>query len=107
MVCGMKMFGGVLIFGGIAAANMPALQADAQVYPGITRFQTVLTTISARCDVAYLVKMRTLLCHRNLLCVLWPVNEFNHPETVIRAASVVSCSFPIIARFTAASRFCW
>src|SRR5579875_201936 len=67
MVSSVEMFGGVLVFGGIAAADMPALQAQAQVYPGITCFQTLLTTISARRNIAYLVKVCTLLCHRNLL----------------------------------------
>jgi hypothetical protein len=63
MVCGMKMFGGVLVLGGIAAAHMPTLEAQAQVYPGISSFQTILTTIRAGCDVLYLIEMRTSYCH--------------------------------------------
>src|SRR5690349_19478293 len=67
MVCGVEMFGGMLVLGGIAAAHMPALEAQAQVYPSISNFQTILTTIRAGRDVAYFVEMRTLYCHENLL----------------------------------------
>src|SRR5258707_8166051 len=42
---------------------MSTRETEAQVYPGISDFQTVLTSIGARCDVLYLIKMRTLLCH--------------------------------------------
>ena len=38
-------------------------EAEAQVHPGISNFQTVLTSFSARYDVLYLIKVRTSLCH--------------------------------------------
>ena len=38
-------------------------ETEAQVDPGISNFQTVLTSIGARGDVLYLIKMRTALCH--------------------------------------------
>jgi len=63
MVGGVEMFGGVLVLGGIAAAHVPTLEAQAQVYPCISNSQTILTTIRAGRDVAYFVEMRTLLCH--------------------------------------------
>src|SRR5262245_60195670 len=42
-----EVFRGVLILGVVAAANVPTGQAQAQVHPGISRAQAVLTTISA------------------------------------------------------------
>jgi hypothetical protein len=38
MFDGMKMLGGVFIFGGIAAAHVAAYQAQAQVYPAVAHF---------------------------------------------------------------------
>jgi len=58
-----EMLYGMLIFRGIAAANMPAFQTDTQVNPAIPRLQTILTPLRARRDIVYMVKMRTLLCH--------------------------------------------
>jgi hypothetical protein len=63
MVGRVEMLGGVLILRIVAAAHMSTRETDAQVYPGISNFQTVLTAIGARCDVLYLIKMRTALCH--------------------------------------------
>ena len=63
----MEVFGGVLILGRIAAANMPALEAKAQVYPCITDFQTIFTTIRAGRDLVYMVKMCTLFSQCLLL----------------------------------------
>ncbi len=42
---------------------MSTRETEAQVYPGISHFQTVLTSIGARCDFLYLIKMRASLCH--------------------------------------------
>ena len=63
MVGRVEMFGGVLILRIVTATDMSTGEAEAQVYPGISNFQTVLTSIGARCDVLYLIKMRTSLCH--------------------------------------------
>ena len=63
MVGRVEMLGGVLILRIVTAAHMSTRETDAQVYPGISNFQTVLTSIGARCDVLYLIKMRTSLCH--------------------------------------------
>src|SRR5207248_7183520 len=57
------MLGGVLILRIVAATDMSTRETEAQVDPGISNFQTVLTSIGARCDVLYLIKMRTSLCH--------------------------------------------
>src|SRR5713101_2400256 len=42
---------------------MSTRETEAQVYPAISNFQTVFTPSGARCDVLYLIKMRTSLCH--------------------------------------------
>jgi hypothetical protein len=63
MVGRVEMPGGVLILRIVTAADMSAGETEAQVYPGISHFQTVLTSLGARCDVVDLIKMRTSLCH--------------------------------------------
>ena len=63
MVGRVEMPGSVLILRIVTAAHMSTGETEAQVYPGISNFQTVLTSLSARCDFLYLIKMRTYLCH--------------------------------------------
>ncbi len=63
MVGRVEMFGGVLILRIVTATDMSTGETEAQVYPGISNFQTVLTSIGARCDFLYLIKMCTSLCH--------------------------------------------
>jgi len=58
-----EMLGGVLILRIVTATDMSTDETEAQVHPGISNFQTVLTSLGARCDVFYLIKMRTSLCH--------------------------------------------
>jgi len=55
MVRRVEMFGGVLVLGRIAAADMPAFETEAQVYPRIPDSQTILTAIRAGCNLSYLV----------------------------------------------------
>ena len=50
-----EMFGGVLILRRVTAANMPAFETEAQVYPRIPDSQTILTAIRAGCNWSYLV----------------------------------------------------
>jgi len=56
----MEVLGGMLVLRRIATANMPAFETEAQVYPRISGFQTILTAIRTGCDSSYLVKMCTL-----------------------------------------------
>ena len=63
MVGRVEMLGGMLILRIVAAAHMSTRETEAQVHPGISHFQTVLTSLGARCDFLYLIKMRTSLCH--------------------------------------------
>ncbi len=64
VVSRVEVFGGVLILGRIAATNMPAFEAEAQVYPRVPDSQTILTPIRTGCDWSYLVKMCALCSHR-------------------------------------------
>src|SRR6266849_3506358 len=50
--------------------SSPIGETEAQMHPGITRFQTVLTSIGARRDVTYLVEVATVLCHMFLFSFL-------------------------------------
>ena len=71
MVRGVEVFGGVLVFRRIAAANMPAFETEAQVYPRVPDSQTILAAIRAGRDWSYLVKMCTL-CSQGLFPFLLP-----------------------------------
>ena len=55
----MEVFRSMLIFRRIATTDVPAAQAQAKVYPPITRLQTLFTTSGMRFDVLDLIEMRT------------------------------------------------
>jgi hypothetical protein len=55
----MKVFGRVFVLGGIAAADVPATQAQAQVDPGIANLKTVFASTGVRFDVANLIGVGT------------------------------------------------
>ncbi|MGA7706760.1 MAG: hypothetical protein WCD77_03145 [Acidobacteriaceae bacterium] len=60
----MKMFGGVLVFRGVAAADVATLQTEAKVNPIIAHFQALLTALrGARSDIADLIEVGTLFGH--------------------------------------------
>jgi hypothetical protein len=40
-----EMLGGVLVFGGVAAADVAALHAQAQMDPGVAHFQTLFAAL--------------------------------------------------------------
>jgi hypothetical protein len=52
---GVKVFGGVLILGRIAATDVAATQAQAQVDPFIAHLQALFAAVRMRFDVANLV----------------------------------------------------
>ncbi len=54
-----KVFRRVLVGGRVAAADVPAFQAEAQVDPGRADLQAVLAAVGARRDVADLVEVFT------------------------------------------------
>jgi hypothetical protein len=67
MLCFVEMLGSVLVLRRVAAANMPARQAQPQMYPGVAGFDTVLTHMFIRFSYFDLIKMRTFFRHRYLL----------------------------------------
>lgn len=71
MVRGVEVLGGMLILRRIAAAYMPAFEAETQVYPCIPDFQTILAAIRAGRDLSDLVKMCTLCSHEIFLSAFY------------------------------------
>jgi hypothetical protein len=67
VVSGVEVAGGVLVLGGIAAPDVPALKADAQVYPSIPYLQAIFAALRARGDFSYLVKVCAWCGHSVLL----------------------------------------
>jgi hypothetical protein len=55
----MEMLGGVLVLGGVAAADVAAFEAEAQVDPSVTHFQAFLATVRMRFYGANQTEMRT------------------------------------------------
>jgi hypothetical protein len=53
----MEVFGGVFVFGGIAATDVAALEAQAKVDPGVAHFQALFAAVSVGLDGANLRKM--------------------------------------------------
>jgi len=76
VVGGVKMPGGVLILRIVTATDMSTGETEAQMHPGITRFQAILAPIGARRDLTYLVEVATVLCHA---CLLSLFIEYNLP----------------------------
>jgi hypothetical protein len=54
----------VLILRRIAAADMAADEANAQVDPLLAHLETLLAAVAAGCDIAYLVNMRAGSSHQ-------------------------------------------
>ena len=63
MAGGMVMLRRMLILRGIAATHMPATEAQSQVYPRITGFQTVLATSGLWRHSSNLIQVGALLSH--------------------------------------------
>jgi hypothetical protein len=53
----LEMFGGVLVFGGIATPHMATFKADPQVHPCIANAQAILATTGGGLHVTDLVQM--------------------------------------------------
>jgi hypothetical protein len=65
MLCAMKMFGCVLVLGGIAASDVSAFKAEPQVDPGIALFYAFFANMRFRACDPDLTEMRAL-CHGSL-----------------------------------------
>jgi len=61
----MEMPGRVRILRGVTAAHMATGEAEAQVNPAVTGFQTFLAAVCTGGDLSYLVDMCTLFCHQS------------------------------------------
>jgi hypothetical protein len=57
-----EVFGGVLVLGRIAATDMAADQAQAQVDPGISHLEAFLATFAAGRDFVDLLYVRACWC---------------------------------------------
>jgi hypothetical protein len=53
MLSSMKVLGGMLILGRITATDMSTLEAESEMHPRVTHFETFLATRSARVNIAY------------------------------------------------------
>jgi hypothetical protein len=63
---GVKMLGGVLVLGAVAAADVAAFQAKAQMDPGIAHFEAFLATRAAGFDLANGTEMGACNGHSNI-----------------------------------------
>ena len=48
MLGAMEMFGGVLVFRGVAAADVAAFHAQAKMHPGVAHFQALFAALGVR-----------------------------------------------------------
>jgi hypothetical protein len=78
MASGMKMFGRVFVFGGVATTHVPAGQAHAQVYPAVAHFQTFFTAGGVGGDIPYRIKMGALRNHGLFLNVWTALHAMLH-----------------------------
>jgi hypothetical protein len=79
----MKVFRGVLIRGRVAAADMPAGQAQSQVDLLAPGAQTVFTALRAGGDFMNLIQVPTFLTHRFLPLEFDRVIRNRRPQTVV------------------------
>src|SRR5579871_1462825 len=64
MFAAMEMLGGMLVLGGVAAADMSAGPADAQMQPDIAAFEALLATLGAGRHLGNGAEVRTeILSH--------------------------------------------
>jgi hypothetical protein len=66
MRCFVKVFGGVFVLGRVAATDIAADKAHAQVDPGIAELHAILTNMLVRFSYFDLIKVSAFLCHRFL-----------------------------------------
>jgi len=79
MLGGVIVFGGVLTFGLVTAADMPARQTHSQMDPGITELETLFTTACIGLDVTNLVQMSAYeIVHGIVLDRDTPIVPLNH-----------------------------
>jgi hypothetical protein len=63
MLALVEMFGSVLVFRGIAAANVAALEAEPQMYPSVSGFDTIFTDVLLCAGDPDVIEMRACNGH--------------------------------------------
>ena len=63
VICFMEVAGSMFPLRGIAAANMPANKAHAQMYPFAAGLEALFASLSERFDILNLVEVGTCGCH--------------------------------------------
>jgi hypothetical protein len=53
----MKMFGRVLVFGRVAATDVPANHAQPKVHPSVSHLQALFAALGVRLDILDLIQM--------------------------------------------------
>jgi hypothetical protein len=63
MFCGVEVFCGVLVLGGIAATDVAANEAEPEMHPGVMHLEALLAAFRFGFDGADLIEMGTLVGH--------------------------------------------
>jgi hypothetical protein len=58
-----EVFGGVLVLGGVAAADVAAFAAETKMDPSVTHFEAFFAALGVRANVLDVAQMRTALAH--------------------------------------------
>jgi hypothetical protein len=66
MRCFVKVFGGVFVLGRVAATDIAADQAHAQMDPAVAELNAILTNMLVRLSYFDLIKVSTFFWHRSL-----------------------------------------
>src|ERR1700693_3139115 len=82
-----ELFGGVLVFGGVAAADLAAHHAHTEVNPGVAEFDALFTDVRIGARDLNLGQMFAFLDHSRLLQFFRRLRA--DPESVSRALSPV------------------
>jgi len=61
----MKMFCGVFVFRGVAAADVAAAQAQAQVHPTVAHLQALFAALGLWFNAFDLIEVRTVIGHNS------------------------------------------
>lgn len=60
MLCGVKVPGGMLVLGGVAASDVATGETQPEVDPIISDFEAVFTPLSAGCDLVNMFQVSAL-----------------------------------------------
>src|SRR5258708_6956101 len=83
-----EVFGRVRVLRAVAAADVPAGQAQAQMHPGVAHFQAFLAASATRRYITNRPEMGTGRCHLILLDLRYPVAPLRPCRSSYRAAAL-------------------